>query len=102
MLNREDIEKIKELLSEKKKIVITTHYNPDGDAMGSSLGLYHYLKSKKHNVCVITPNIWPSFLDWMPGTDHCLAGDNHLKKAGRLLEEADIIFSLDYNALKRT
>jgi phosphoesterase RecJ-like protein len=102
MLNREEIEKIKELLSEKKKIVITTHYNPDGDAMGSSLGLYHYLKSKKHNVCVITPNIWPSFLDWMPGTDHCLAGDNHLKKAGRLLEEADIIFSLDYNALKRT
>lgn len=102
MLNREEIEKIKELLSEKKKIVITTHYNPDGDAMGSSLGLYHYLKSKKHNVCVVTPNIWPSFLDWMPGADHCLAGDNHLKKAGRLLEEADIIFSLDYNALKRT
>ena len=70
--------------------------------MGSSLGLYHYLKAKKHNVCVITPNIWPSFLDWMPGADHCIAGDNHLKKASRLLEEADIIFSLDYNSLKRT
>ena len=48
MLNQEEIEKIKVLLSVKKKIVITTHYNPDGDAMGSSLGLYHYLKSKKH------------------------------------------------------
>lgn len=102
MLNKEEVEKIKVLLSEKKKIVITTHYNPDGDAMGSSLGLYHYLKSKKHNVCVITPNIWPSFLDWMPGADHCLAGDNHLKKAARIIEEADIIFSLDYNSLKRT
>lgn len=102
MLNSQEIEKIKTILSEKKKIVITTHYNPDGDAMGSSLGLYHFLKSKKHQVCVITPNIWPSFLDWMPGSDHCMAGDNHLKKASKLIDEADIVFSLDYNALKRT
>lgn len=102
MLNQEEIEKIKVLLSVKKKIVITTHYNPDGDAMGSSLGLYHYLKSKKHNVCVITPNSWPSFLDWMPGVSSCLAGDKHLKKAAKLLEEADVVFSLDYNSLKRT
>jgi phosphoesterase RecJ-like protein len=102
MLNSKEIEKIKTILSEKKKIVITTHYNPDGDAMGSSLGLYHFLKSKKHQVCVITPNIWPSFLDWMPGSDHCMAGDNHLKKASKLIDEADIVFSLDYNALKRT
>jgi phosphoesterase RecJ-like protein len=102
MLNQEEIEKIKELLSLKKKIVITTHYNPDGDAMGSSLGLFHYLKSKKHNVSVITPNSWPSFLDWMPGVSSCLAGDKHLKKAAKLLEEADVVFSLDYNSLKRT
>lgn len=102
MLNSEEIEKIKKLLSEKKKIVITTHYNPDGDAMGSSLGLYHFLKSKKHHVTVVTPNSWPSFLDWIPGADHCIAGDNHLKKTGRLIEEADIVFSLDYNSLKRT
>lgn len=102
MLSSKEIEQVKELLKEKKKIVITTHFNPDGDAMGSSLGLYHFLKSKKHSVTVITPNSWPSFLNWMPGTEHCIAGDNHLKKASRLIEEADIIFSLDYNALKRT
>jgi len=102
MLQDPEIESIKKLLSEKKKIVITTHYNPDGDAMGSSLGLYHYLKSKKHIVNIITPNVWPSFLNWMPGSDNCIAGDLHLKKAARLLEEAEIIFSLDYNALKRT
>lgn len=102
MLSSKEIESLKSLLSDKKKIVITTHYNPDGDAMGSSLGLYHYLKSKKHHVTVITPNSWPSFLDWMPGSDSCLAGDHHLKKVHRILEEADIIFSLDYNALKRT
>jgi len=102
MMQSNEIEKIKILLSEKKKIIITTHYNPDGDAMGSSLGLYHYLKLKKHQVTVITPNSWPSFLDWMPGSTLCIAGDNHLKKAARLLEEADIIFSLDYNSLKRT
>ena len=56
MMQSNEIEKIKILLSEKKKIIITTHYNPDGDAMGSSLGLYHYLKLKKHQVTVITPN----------------------------------------------
>lgn len=102
MLQDLEIESIKKLLSEKKKIVITTHYNPDGDAMGSSLGLYHYLKSKKHNINIITPNVWPSFLNWMPSSENCIAGDLHLKKAARLLEEAEIIFSLDYNALKRT
>jgi phosphoesterase RecJ-like protein len=102
MLNSKEVEKIKQLLSVKKKIVITTHHNPDGDAMGASLGLYQYLKQKKQQVTVITPNVWPSFLDWMPGADHCISADQHLKKASRFIQEAEIIFCLDYNSTKRT
>ena len=71
-MKKEDSIALSELLSTPKKIAIIPHRSPDGDAMGSSLGLYHYLKSKKHNVCVITPNSWPSFLDWMPGVSSCL------------------------------
>jgi phosphoesterase RecJ-like protein len=93
---------IKELLGARKKIVITTHQNPDGDAMGSTLGLYHFLKALKHQVQIITPNAWPIFLSWMPGIDKVLSADLHAKKAEKLIEEADIIFSLDYNALHRT
>ena len=101
MLTSKELKSLQSLLSEKKKIVITTHYNPDGDAMGSSLGLYHYLKAKKHNVTVVTPNIWPGFLNWMPGIEHAVAADQHLKKVARLMEDAEIIFCLDYNSLKR-
>lgn len=102
MLKRKDIQEIQSLLSKKSRIVITTHYNPDGDAMGSCLGLYHYLISLKHTVNIITPNSWPSFLDWMPGSDTCIAGNKQLKKAEKIIAQADIIFSLDYNTLKRT
>ncbi|MFI5141907.1 MAG: bifunctional oligoribonuclease/PAP phosphatase NrnA, partial [Bacteroidia bacterium] len=58
---------LKKLLSKTKTISIVTHINPDGDAMGSSLGLYHYLKSKGKSVKVIVPNAFPDFLAWMPG-----------------------------------
>ncbi len=102
MIGDKAVQEIKTLLSKKKKIVITTHYNPDGDAMGSSLGLYHFLKLLKHQVHVITPNSWPSFLNWMPGVELCITGTEQLKKAEQHIEKADILFCLDYNALHRT
>ena len=56
-------------LSKPFKAVITAHQKPDGDAMGSSLALYHFLKQLGHDVQVISPTNWAQFLDWMPGTD---------------------------------
>ena len=65
-MNKQDISNIKQLLSTKKNIIIVPHKNPDGDAIGSCLGLYHFLLKHKHNVQIITPNDYPDFLKWIP------------------------------------
>lgn len=101
-MNKQDIAGIKTLLSQPKKIVIVPHKNPDGDAIGSTLGLYHYLKKGNHDVHVLVPNDYPKFLKWIPGNDTILKHDAHTKKCNDLIEVADIIFTLDFNAFHRT
>ena len=96
-----EILEIKKLLESPKKIVITTHLSPDGDAIGSSLGLYHFLKTKGHDALVIAPNKYPEFLHWMPGTDRVLQFDSNTLEAKTYIENADIIFFLDFNSLSR-
>ena len=100
-MTNDDIQKIKQLLSTPKNIVIVPHKNPDGDAIGSTLGLYHYLKKQHHNVSAITPNDYPEFLKWMPGESEVLKYDSNAEKANALIEKADLIFTLDFNALDR-
>ncbi len=90
------------LLNTKKNIVITMHQKPDGDAMGSSLGLWHFLKSFDFNVTVISPTNWPSFLNWMPGCKEVLDYDRDKEKSDKIINEADWIFCLDFNTLART
>lgn len=95
--------KLKKLLSDKNlKIAITTHKNPDGDAIGSSLALYEYLKLKKYHVNCIVPNSYPTFLAWLPGNEDILVFENEIEKSVQIIEEADIVFSLDYNAFHRS
>jgi phosphoesterase RecJ-like protein len=101
MLNTTEITEIKQLLSSEKNIVITTHKSPDGDAMGSSLALYNYLKLSGHKVKVITQNNYPSFLHWLPGNEYVIVADDKKVKANELINNADIIFCLDFNNLKR-
>jgi bifunctional oligoribonuclease and PAP phosphatase NrnA len=100
-LTHSEIEKIKILLAARKNIVIVTHKNPDGDAMGSSLGLYHYLLRKKHNVRVVTPNGYPTFLQWLPGDDRVIEYLENPEEAESRIKKAEIIFCLDFNSLKR-
>ena len=92
------IEVLKDGLSKPRKIVITTHQKPDGDAMGSSLGLYNYLVEKKHQVTVVTPTDYPSFLNWLPGNDLVISAEQKKVAAEKAIAEADIIFCLDFNA----
>ncbi len=99
--NKHNLSEVKRLLTDKKKILITTHYNPDGDAIGSSLALYHYLKAKGNDVETLIPNDVPQFLQWMPGIEDATIYYHHAKKADKLLKEAEIIFCLDYNAFSR-
>jgi phosphoesterase RecJ-like protein len=96
------IELFKELLETPKNIVITTHYKPDADALGSSLGLAHYLRKKNHAVSVISPSDYPEFLNWMEGEKEVInyeAGNE--KKSAGLIEDAHMIFCLDFNSLYR-
>ena len=98
---RAQIEKLNELLSSKKRISITTHTNPDGDAIGSSFALYHFLIKLNHEVKVITPNRHPDFLDWVPGIKNLEIYDEYPDKCKKILSDSDLLFTLDFNDLKR-
>ena len=98
----EEIQEIKHNLKTPTKIVIIPHRNPDGDAMGSTLGLYHIFKKLNHEVVVISPNEFPDFLGWMPGSDHVLVFEKDRINTSKILAEAAFIFTLDFNALHRT
>ncbi len=89
-------------LDTPKKVVITTHQKPDGDAMGSSLGLYHFLIQLGHSVTVISPTNWASFLKWMPGANMVVDFELSKEVATKFLQEADVLFCLDFNVLHRT
>ncbi|PKD20174.1 exopolyphosphatase [Salegentibacter salinarum] len=89
-------------LSQAKNIVIVPHKGPDGDAMGSTLGLMHFLKDKGHKVNVITPNDYPRFLKWLPGNDEVIIYEKDKANAENLITEADLVFALDFNHLDRS
>ena len=95
------VTKFKEWQNECKQFVIIAHTNPDGDAIGSSLALYHFLKYLRKNVCVIMPNQFPDFLRWLPGADNIMNYDYYTDVANRKIAEADVICCLDFNKLDR-
>lgn len=98
---QEKIEELKTYLSSPRNIVIVGHRNPDGDAMGSTLGLYHYFKKKGHNPTVVVPNEYPEFLHWLPGSETTYRFDWQNNQSQRAINGSDIIFLLDFNALHR-
>lgn len=101
-MQKTDITKTKELLQSSKNVVITCHKGPDGDAIGSSLALYLYLKKHHKNVSVIVPDDFPYFLKWLPKSEDILCYDTKKEDSDKLINDADLIFSLDYNSLSRT
>ena len=96
------INEIYPLLKDPKNVVITTHQKPDGDAMGSSLGLYHFLLQFGHQVTVISPTNWADFLDWMPDSKKVFDYERQTAEAHKAIDGADWIFCLDFNTLGRT
>jgi len=98
----EKIQDFKEYLNKPRKVVILTHFKPDADALGSSLGLALYLKKKGHEVKVITPSDYPDFISWMPGNkDVLIFQKDKPEKAAQLISLADILFCLDFSSLNR-
>lgn len=99
----QNLETFRELINTPKKIVITTHFKPDADALGSALGLAGYLRKKGHHITVITPSDYPKFLFWMPNNEEVINYEDYKLrgKSNKLIAEADIIFCLDFSALSR-
>ncbi|MBP2617053.1 DHH family phosphoesterase [Chryseobacterium jejuense] len=101
MFTPAELLEINTLLTPENKIVILTHYNPDGDAIGSSLGLKHYLKAKGIYAEVIVPNDFPKFLKWMPESKKVIIAEYKRKLAADMIAAADVIFCLDFNSPSR-
>lgn len=101
-MNEKDILAIQALLASPKKIAIIPHRSPDGDAMGSTLGLYHFLLKLNHQPVVIAPNEFPEFLAWLPSSETVLVYENDRVYCTQILNEAELVFTLDFNALHRT
>lgn len=100
--NAAQIEEIKALLNEPKKICIVPHHKPDGDALGASLAMYQWLIQMKHIVRVVSPSDFPDFLAWMPGSSGVIDFLNNQKAAAETLNNAELIFCLDFNEPGRT
>jgi phosphoesterase RecJ-like protein len=97
-----NLTEFKSFLAQPRRAVILMHHKPDADALGSSLGLAIYLKKIGHHVMVISPSDYPSFLEWLPGNNDVLVFQNNTAgKASKFIEEAEIVFCLDFSSLKR-
>lgn len=101
-MNEKDIQAITELLATPKKIAIIPHRSPDGDAMGSTLGLYHFLLKLNQQPVVIAPNDFPEFLAWLPASETVLVYETDRVNCTKVLNDAELVFTLDFNALHRT
>ncbi len=96
-----EMKELKDLLRTPHKIVITTHVNPDGDAIGSSLALYNFLIKMGHHVNVIVPNDFPDFLKWIHNIDKVINYSNSREESENIIKNSSVIFCLDFNNLSR-
>ena len=100
-MNIQDSKSLQALLDRKPVITIIPHTSPDGDAIGSSLGLYHFLRNQGHDVQVITPTDFPDFLKWVPAAQDILIYPNQESKTAQRIANSTLIFTLDFNNLLR-
>ena len=101
IIAEELITKVKKEVDKAEKIVIVTHVGPDGDAMGSTLALWHYLMTIEKEPVVIVPTPFPNFLAWMPGAEYVLDYENFKERSDEIINSADLIFALDFNTASR-
>ena len=101
VIAQSNVDHVEKWFEKADKIVIVSHVSPDGDAIGSSLGLYHFLSSQDKTVHVIVPNAFPDFLRWMPGAKDIIQYNRYKEFADKLIQEADVICCLDFNVLSR-
>lgn len=101
IIDQNTIERLRALINQVNRIAITCHKSPDGDALGSSLALCHVLKRLGKDAVVVTPDMAPRALEFIPGVRDITVFTKHELRARHLLNEAQLIFCLDYNAMQR-
>ncbi len=101
IIAEDQITKVKKAIDGVDKIVIVAHVGPDGDAMGSTLALWHYLMTIEKEPVVIVPTMYANFLAWMPGSECVLIYEKDKEKADELIAAAELIFTLDFNQASR-
>jgi len=101
-LKDKDLHILQNKITEARQILVTSHRNPDGDAIGSILSLYHFLKPLGKKINLAVPDDYPEFLKWLPGTDRVCIYENQRQKVDAVIQESDLIFALDYNDFSRT
>jgi bifunctional oligoribonuclease and PAP phosphatase NrnA len=97
----EQIQRLKHMLEGVQQVAIVAHHNPDGDALGSSLGLAHVLRATGLEVTVVMPNMPAQYLLWMPGADGTVAFESERERVVDLLAKVDLLFCLDFNRADR-
>ena len=101
ILTDNQLAQLSQLISDAQNIIITCHKSPDGDALGSSLGLAEYLRQLGKESTIIVPDQYPDFLSWMPNTEKIVRYDKHKERCDLLFRIADLVFCLDYNTPSR-
>lgn len=100
-MDAQSIDSLKNFLAVSRRVAVVTHWSPDGDAIGSSLGLSNYLQKAGHQATVIVPNAYPEFLWWMKGHETVLNAEKELNRAKDVFAKSELIFCLDFNDLAR-
>ncbi|MDD5184086.1 MAG: DHH family phosphoesterase [Paludibacter sp.] len=101
IISEELVNKVEKAIDVADKIAIVVHVGPDGDAMGASLAMWHYLMTKGKESTIVVPTAFPNFLNWMPGTEKVIVYENNKEEADVIFAAADLIFALDFNTANR-
>lgn len=101
LVEQHKVERFASLLDRADKVVLTAHVSPDGDAVGATLAMWHFLKAKGKDAHVVLPNAFPDTLSWLPGARDIVLHDNDAARAGELLDAADVVCCMDFNAARR-
>lgn len=101
VIEEESIKEIHKLIASAENILLTGHISPDGDALGATLGLWHYLMMTGKKAIVMVPNRYPTFYEWMPGIDKVVIMEEAKQQGVKIIKESDLIFCVDYNSFDR-
>lgn len=102
LISQQNIDAIRQVVEKGNRFVVFAHKNPDGDAVGSTLAMCHYLRSVGKEAVVVLPNAFPAFLAWVPGADAVMFYDTDKERCDNAIAAADALFCLDFNLFSRT